>query len=134
MTIADSPDITPEEFVHVIFRDVFQAAERNVFTALADPPGRAPRERLVAMHEWFENLTEPDRDMLREVVRYAADHAVFGFLCILDSVMPVSSGYRETLRLKVRSDSVERDLAPEGVELHTLFRGMVDSESGWDTE
>lgn len=130
---SDGPSLTGTEFIDVVYNDVYLAAIRNVQRTLENPPGRQPASRVLAMHDWFISLAEADRDMLREVVAYAADHAIFGLLCVLDNVQPVVDGYREQLELQVRAGGAQRNLAEEGEELHGLFRSQVDEAAGWDT-
>jgi hypothetical protein len=125
---ADNDQLTVDGFIEVVYRDVFRAATRDSLALVEAPPGRQPPESLMALHRWFSALGSDDREMVGKAMAFAADSAVFGLLCLLDNVRPVTAGYRETLALKVRSGSDERDLAPDGVELHAEFRGRVDSE------
>jgi hypothetical protein len=133
MVASDGPALTAAEFIGVVHDDVYLAAIRNVQRSLANPPGRQPAARLVAMSNWYTSLSEADHDMVREVVAYAADHALFGLLCLLDNVQPVVDGYREQLELQVRAGAHRRNLTLEGEELHGLFRNRVDEAAGWDT-
>lgn len=130
--MAAESGITPATLVEVIHRDVFKAAQRDVLEDLVDPPGRNPSPRLVALREWYARLSDEDRAMLAEVVRDAADQAVFGLLCLLDNVRPVVDGFKEEVALKVTSSKGERPLAVREVMLHDLFRQLADAETGFD--
>jgi hypothetical protein len=119
-----------DELTEVVYRDVYRAAVQDSLSLITAPPGRRPPESLMELHRWYESLGNEDREMLRKVMAFTADSAVFGLLCLIDNVRPVTEGYRETLSLKVRSASgEERQLAPEGVELHAEFRARVDTEA-----
>ena len=85
------------------------------------------------MHEWYLALADDDREMLHEVIREAADHAVFGMLCLLDNVRPVLDGYSEELELRSTSNGVSSPILADAEEFHPLFRGRVDNESGFDS-
>ncbi len=50
------------------------------------PPGRKPRQDLVLLHQWFQDLDEESRGQVLNVVRQAVDAAVFGCLALLDGV------------------------------------------------
>ena len=126
MSADESSPIDPHGFVEVVFRDVFQSAVEGSLRVIQSPPGRRPSAELMALHEWLGALSEPEQLMVQRAMSFAADSAVFGLLCLLDNVRPVTAGYRETLSLKVRSAEGERELAAEGVELHELFRSRVD--------
>jgi len=124
--------LSARDFIDVVYEDVYAATSRSIKSALEQPSGRQPAPRLVAMHEWFTSLSGDDKEMLSEVVRYAADYAIFGVLCLLDNVQPVVDGYRETLELFVCANGEQRKLTDEGEELHGLFRSRVDESAGWD--
>lgn len=59
-------------------------------------------------------------------MRLAADHAVFGVLCMLDNVRRVSDDRDEQLVLKIAKGGAERRLKEdETVEFHDLFTSLA---------
>lgn len=78
-----------EEFVAAIRRFVLDAAVEDTLKVLHEPPGRRPRPDLVEASEWFSNLTDDDRRIVRGIIGFTAHSAVFGLLCVLDGVRQV---------------------------------------------
>jgi hypothetical protein len=76
--------MTSEEFAQAMADQGSEASVRMTVENLEQPPGRRPKPPLVRRSEWFKGLSESDRQMLIEVVREAAENAVFGVLAILD--------------------------------------------------
>ena len=126
----DHGPLTVDDLTEVVYRDVYCAAVQDSLSLITAPPGRRPPESLMELHRWYGSLGGEDQDMVRKLMAFTADSAVFGLLCLIDNVRPVTDGYRETLSLKARSASgEERQLVPDGVELHAEFRARVDTEA-----
>ena len=54
--------------------------------------GKRSGEQLLVLHRWYESLPTRDRQMLKQALQLAADSAVFGMLCLMDNVRPVTDG------------------------------------------
>lgn len=76
--------ITRDEFVKNIKVQTSDSAVRSVLSALNSPPGRVPNDSDVGLTRWFTSLSDRDRAAVSEVIREAAEHAIFGLFAILD--------------------------------------------------
>ena len=119
-------DFVSDDLLEVVYRDVYRAACEDVVSQLEQPSGRKPTPRTVKLHEWYEKLGDQDRKFLKDIVSEAADAAVFGMLCLLDNVRPVSKGFKTELRVYVATEGRDSPL-PISEELHAAFRYLVDT-------
>jgi hypothetical protein len=120
--------ISADQLVGVIYRDVFKAAVDDCESVLRNPPGRNPGNAAIEMRDWYASLPESDRVRLHSVIERAADFAVFGMLCLLDNVRPVTEGFSQELRLSVETAGERFDFDPTDP-LHAIFRARVVAES-----
>src|SRR4051812_44836485 len=119
--------MTKDEFVQAIESEVAADAARMVTALLESPPGRRPSPSLVTMSRWFNSLDDIGKKHLLDVVRFAADTAVFNFLGVLDGTRPIEdSPSRGKLRLMHTGDGTETLLnGDEGDFLHELFQSLT---------
>lgn len=122
------PPLSADDFIDVVYRDVYRSAVKDSIDLIESPPGRTPAATLIEMHDWFVALSDENKKMVRKVLAFVSDTSVFGMLCLLDNARPVSQGYQETLSLKVVGPAGERPLVTDWTELHDLFRDRVDAE------
>src|ERR1700744_1607135 len=99
--------ISADQLIEVIYRDVYKAAVDDCESVLENPPGRNPGDAALKMSTWYAGLSAGDREKLHSAIQKAADFAIFGMLCLLDNVRPVTEGFSQELRLSVEV-SVER--------------------------
>ena len=71
---------------------VAQLAQESMKSVLQKPPGRQPHKDDVELSNWYNNLTETDKEMVLKVVEKTIEMAVFGFLCVLDGVRAIENG------------------------------------------
>lgn len=121
-----SRQITADQLVDVIYRDVFVAAVQECESILVNPPGRNPDHNALRLKSWFLGLSDEERSMMRRALSMAADHAIFGLLCMIDNVRPIVDGFEHELRLAVETD-IETYGIGDGESLHDKFRAKVDS-------
>lgn len=79
------------EFVSAIASDVYEVAVRDTLHDLRDAPGRQPSPEQLKLQAWFAQSDETTRTIIASIISLACDHAVFGFLAILDGVRTVES-------------------------------------------
>ncbi|MFC5863868.1 hypothetical protein ACFPT7_16285 [Acidicapsa dinghuensis] len=84
--------MTPENFVNALKVQTSDAAVRGTVAQLRAPSGRKPDPKLVMLSEWFNELSSSDQEHVTEVIRQAAQLAVFGFFCVLDGVTVFEDG------------------------------------------
>jgi hypothetical protein len=78
--------MTSEEFVAALKRAVRDPSINACIQTLEKPPGRRPHRRDVGDSAWYNSLSADQKAHVASVVASAVDSALFGFLCILDSV------------------------------------------------
>jgi hypothetical protein len=116
---------TVDDFIDVVYRDVYRAACEDIVNDVEHPPGRKPHPELVRLANWYAQLGLEERELVHTALAKAADYAVFGMLCLLDNVRPVTKGFTTELRLYLESGDVVRPL--EATEpLHDVFRWRAD--------
>lgn len=121
--------MTPEEFVEVVVRDVYEAAWRGAESNMMAPPGRHPSEALMGLSRWHAALSPSAQQMVASAMRSAADHAVFGLLALLDGSRRVASGGRVRLVLEARDPQGSVLLNdPPAADLHDLYREQVSPQ------
>ena len=113
------------EFVESVYLAVYRTAIDGVIRIVKGPPGRRPREDLVALSKWFNGLDELGQERARALVRLAVDQSVFGMLAALDGTRAL--GNNSDLRVLVDDNDVTATH-----DLHDLFRARVDQELGYD--
>lgn len=84
--------MTGEDFVKAIERVVRDAAVSDSLESLERPSGRRPDQIVVAQSEWYRSLGPQEQQLLKGVLQRAIDNAIFGLLCVLDSVRAVEDG------------------------------------------
>lgn len=118
-------EYTEEDFVDSIYEAVYMQSVRDVVQNLIRPPGRKPEKALMEMSEWFLNLPHKDREMAVRVMCEVADSAVFGFLCVLDGVRPITDGFSRQPVVTIVGEGEEVVVSPDK-DLHDYFRATVD--------
>jgi len=121
-------DYTEEDFVEAIYDEVYISSVREVIDLLKQPPGRDPAKALIEMSEWFLALPQKDREMAVRVMCEVADSAVFGFLCVLDGVRPITDGFSREPVLIIAGEGEEVVVSPDK-DLHDYFRATVDERN-----
>jgi hypothetical protein len=119
--------ISVDQLIEVVYRDAFESAVTDCEAVLSHPPGRAPRDELKQLARWYARLSDDDRVHLRAAMTMSADFALFGMLCLIDNVRPLTDGFDQTLHLSVEVDGERFDFDPKDP-LHDAFRSKVDSE------
>lgn len=110
-----------DEFAEGIYLVAYESAVQGVIKVLSQPPGRRPRPELVKLSVWFNGLSEGDQERLADVVRLAADHAIFGVLAVLDGVRVLDEAHTE-FELRTGNGT----LVNAEHDLHDAFRAAVD--------
>jgi len=118
--------MTSEEFAQAIADQGSGAAVRITVGNLEQPPGRRPKPAFARRSEWFRGLSHTDQQMVAEVIREAAENAVFGVLAILDGarVIENASEKGELQLYYVKGD--ERVLLNDQrkAPLHDVYNGL----------
>jgi hypothetical protein len=123
--------MTNEEFVSAIKLSVSDAAASGMIKTLTRPAGRKPSSHLVRLSAWYNQLSQNDQQVLAEVLKEAAEHAVFGFFCVLDGVRAIEDSVEKgVLELYFAKDGEKVLLNdPRQEQLHNLFNTLCHHES-----
>ena len=117
--------MTTKEFVKSIERHVRDAAVRDITALLEEPPGRRPREALIAQSEWYLSLGARERELLDGIVKHAVDSAIFGFFCVLDGVRVVEDDpVKGEFELRYVKGSATTLAGSDTPMLHELYEGL----------
>lgn len=114
-----------EEFIRIIKIAVEQPSIDGVVSNLKQPPGKQPEQSLVQLSVWFNQLNEVEKGQVKNIIKMAVNHSIFGFLCVLDGVRSI----RETNDgidpvLKLIYDDSENEIVlndPEQDFLHDIY-------------
>jgi hypothetical protein len=112
------------EFIDAVRIGVRDHGASGIMELLQSPPGRRPAEDLQAQSRWYHSLDEEGKRILSSIVLRAVDHAVFGFLCVIDGVRVIEDKPdKGELELWYVGAGNERVLLnpPEGDFLHDLW-------------
>lgn len=140
-------DTAAEIFIEHLIRRAYEGAIEDTISMLSNgPPGRKPSSGRVQLSEWYNSLDETSQKNIHEIVRDAADAAVFGCLVLLDNLtggypFPEKlsefalyiQAYDDDNSYKVDSPQLRVRINPAdrvGHELHDLFRLLLDSRKG----
>jgi hypothetical protein len=112
------------EFVAAIRSEVQDSATEEVMSLLQRPPGRRPAPALATLSQWFNGLSEADRQRVKEVAALASHQAVFGFLAVLDGARVIEDpADRGTLELRhVKAGQPTLLNGPSGPLLHDILQ------------
>jgi hypothetical protein len=88
-----------EEFVSIIREMTIDDSVRIIQSNLIKPPGRGPSEAMLRMSNWYNGLSDANKSILLEVIKYSVETGVFEFLCILDGVRTMENENRGELKL-----------------------------------
>ncbi len=112
-----------EDFVDAVHSEAQEAATEDVISLLERPPGRRPDPKLVALSQWFNALSEEDKQRVHEVATMASHGAIFGILNIIDGVRAIEDdvdrGALELRYVKGNKSTLLND--PNGPMLHDLL-------------
>ena len=115
------------EFVEKIKQVVYNSTVTGVLSLMQKVPGRKPSPQLVALSQWFNQLSESDKTKVQNVVELAARQSIFGFFAVLDGVRQVedteAKGSVELRYLKDGQTQLLND--PNDEPLHDLFNQIV---------
>ena len=115
--------MTKDEFINAIQRVVYKTGIEGTIEQIQKPSGRRPPKSLVALSQWYNGLSENDKEMLRHAISIATYGAIFDIFTILDHVSFIeASPERGIFELYYVKDGQRTLLNPQDGEfLHDLF-------------
>ena len=115
--------MTPDLFVQNLKVATLDSAVDQSIAYILDPPGRRPDRSDQAPADWYQQLSEGDKQHARRLAQLCAEDVLFGVLCVLDGVRAIESqGPKGELELRFRKDGQSLRLNDPNCEpLHDIF-------------
>jgi hypothetical protein len=143
--------------INIFLKKIVNAVYENSINSLRKslekgPPGRKKDPKEIEIHDWYQKLTDKDRDRVMAIVEKTVKLSVFSFLVVLDNKVPgppiadQTSDYALYLQTYESADEMH-NYSPKTLtrlnmsytidgELHDEFLGMLvrrESEKSEDT-
>lgn len=115
------------EFVKAITENVRDSALLGTIKNLSKPAGRRPPKEIAMLSQWFNELGESDKDMVKKVITKSIDQSVFGFLAVLDGVRAIEPSLdKGKFELYYSNDNSKQLLNNEQEEyLHDIYNRLI---------
>ncbi len=99
----------------------------GVIENLEAPPGRKPREKDIALSEFYNSLSDDQKIKMKAIVIESIDMAMFSFFCVLDHVHAVEDDEAKTTFELYSIKEHEKTLINDGKEepLHDQYNARV---------
>jgi len=108
-----------QEFVSAVERYVGEAAVNDTIANLKAPPGRRIVPAVKARSDWYNSLSQQDRNHVDSTIATAVHAALFGFLASLDGARTLDA---ENGRFELTYVTDQRVLLnPPSIDLHDLL-------------
>lgn len=119
--------MTPVEFVEKITQVVYDSTVTGCISLMEKPPGKRPSSQLRSLSQWFSQLSEPDRNKVRDAIKLATGQSVFGMLAVLDGVRQIDdSENKGSLELRYLRDGQSQLINdPNAEPLHDIFNEIA---------
>jgi hypothetical protein len=113
--------MTPQNFVLGLKAHVAKSAASEV-DYFRNPPSRNPPEHLKKFSQWFGRLSEEDKNMVGELVRYAKEGELFSILTYFDNLAHLTreGGKFELFHLDEKGKRIRLN-KPDGELLTDIF-------------
>lgn len=119
--------MTATNFVEQIKLVVYNATITGCLSLMQKPPGRRPSLKLQDLSQWFNQLSDTDKDKVQDVIKLAARQSVFGMFAVLDGVRQVEdSEEKGALELRYSKNGQSQLINdPNAEPLHDIFNQIV---------
>jgi hypothetical protein len=114
------------EFVEVIKLVVRDDSINGQIEQLTKPSGRSPTKESLEMSKWYNELSEPEKRIVKLIISKSVDMAVFGFFCVLDGVRAIEDENKGELELYYAREEqrVLLNIMPDDF-LHDIYKGII---------
>jgi len=120
--------MTTEEFIRRINVAVYDTSVNGTLSLLEKPPGRRPSETLVALSQWFNQLSPYDKERVNDAIQLSVWETVFGMLAVLDGVRSIREAGEEAGSFELRYNTQGQSYLlnkSTGEFLHDIFSAQV---------
>lgn len=113
----------PIDFVEALRTECRDAAVSGCVSQFERPSGKKPSPELGRLSDWYNNLSEDDKELVVAAMKRAADATLFGVLCVIDGVRTIEGqGDKSEFRLTATRASSTCLIAPSDELLHDIYR------------
>jgi hypothetical protein len=114
------------EFIKAIKALVRDGAISDIIENLEDPPGRRPAKELVEVSNWYNEMGESDKLLVRTTISMAVDTAIFGMLAVIDGVRILEDLSNGSFKLNYEGNGKTECLNNQDDEfLHDMFQQEI---------
>ncbi len=119
--------MNPFDFITKIKQVVYESAVSGSLSLLQKPPGRRPSPKLTTLAQWYNQLSEPEKEKIYSVVELVAKQTSFAMLAVLDGVRQIDDCEKKgVLELRYTKDGHTTLLNDPNTDyLHDLFNKQV---------
>ncbi|MEQ9885896.1 hypothetical protein [Pectobacterium zantedeschiae] len=110
-----------QKFINVLNTEVRDAAVEDTISILESPPGRKPAKELIELSVFYNQQTEENKFLINKIIKYVADDAVFGMLCVLDGVRAIEDDNKGDLVLNYQNTNGVSVALNASKDLHDIF-------------
>ncbi|MDX5631064.1 MULTISPECIES: hypothetical protein [unclassified Brenneria] len=110
-----------QEFIDVLNTVVRDAAVEDTISILESPPGRKPAKELIKLSEFYNKQNEESKLLINKIMKYVADDAVFGMLCVIDGVRAIEDDNKGELILNYQNAKNSTVTLNANKDLHDIF-------------
>jgi hypothetical protein len=118
-----------DKFAQIV-KQIRDESINDIITFFTKPPGRRPRNRHLDISNWFNNLTDNDKLMARELVKESIHSSLFSLLCAIDGARRIENeeemGQLKLYYLKDNKEILIND--PDNQDLHDLYNYLIQNE------
>jgi hypothetical protein len=115
-----------DTFINRIITEVHNSSVDDICESLLErPPGRSPDRASVALHEWYLNLNENDREKILQIIRQSVHSSIFGFLAVLDGARVIEDGDKKgEFELIYKNIDGKHNLS-SSKDLHNIYQAEI---------
>lgn len=116
-----------EVFIKSIQKCVRNSSISGTISTLKNPPGRSPHKNLKEISCWYNQLSDNERNIIKQIIEQAVDSSLFGFLCVIDGVRTIEDSYEKgQFKLIYENENgIELVNSPEEEYLHDTFKELL---------
>jgi hypothetical protein len=118
------------DFIKIIKKTVYDTCIINCLKILEKPPGKKPKQDIVLLSNWFNNLADDEKNKVKSIIAMSAKDSIFGFLSVLDGVRQIEN-FDSKAKLELRFIDDQHVIIINSSEedfLHDLFNQELESE------
>ncbi len=120
-----------DSFARAVRQYIHDPTVESEYRSLLNPPGRAPRQSHIELSNWFNALSQEDRDYAMKLVERGSHAAIFGVFCALDGARQIAD-FKDNGKLKlVYEDSNGETILADSsnsTDLHGAFQATFGED------